>query len=139
MVNVLERRSPAVLHAYPELVPAQVGPEVLDDVGVSAVLHHQDLLLDDAKVVAGLQLDHLDGGEAAMGAGLASAAAVLGDPAGLVDVAVGAGPDPLEELVVILRVSPRDVAAERGGCRLGHVATAGAAPDKACFYTTLFK
>ena len=28
-------------------------------------LHHEDLLLDDAKVVALLQLDHLDGRELA--------------------------------------------------------------------------
>jgi hypothetical protein len=30
---------------------------------VSAIFHHQDLLLDDAKVVALLKLDHLDGGK----------------------------------------------------------------------------
>ncbi len=37
---------------------------------MAAVLHHEDLLLDDAEVVALLQLDHLDGGEVARGEAL---------------------------------------------------------------------
>jgi hypothetical protein len=63
MINVLERGPPAKLHADPQLVASQVGPEVGHDVGVAAVLHHEDFLLDDAEVVSGLQLDHLDGGK----------------------------------------------------------------------------
>ena len=94
VVDILEAAAAAVLHADPELIPAEVGAEVGDDVGVAAVLqdretmtktssdefrhaktqsmgvcgnylHHEDLLLDDAKVVALLQLDHLDGRELA--------------------------------------------------------------------------
>ena len=65
MVDVLEAATAAVLHADPELVTTEVGTVVSDDVGVAAVLHHEDLLLDDAKVVALLQLYHLDGRELA--------------------------------------------------------------------------
>ena len=65
VVDVLEAAAAAVLHADPELVTTEVGTVVSDDVGVAAVLHHEDLLLDDAKVVALLQLYHLDGRERA--------------------------------------------------------------------------
>ena len=61
VVDVLQGRPAAVLHADPELVPPEVGAEVGHDVGVAAVLHHQDLLLDDAEVIPRLQLYHFNG------------------------------------------------------------------------------
>ncbi len=39
----------------------EVGAEVRHNIGMATVLHHEDLLLYDAEVVPGLQLDHLDG------------------------------------------------------------------------------
>ena len=63
MVDILEGAPPAILHADPKLVPPQVRAEVGHDVGMPAILHHEDLLLNDAKVVPLLQLDHFDGGE----------------------------------------------------------------------------
>ena len=76
---------------------------------MSAVFHHQNLLLDDAEVISGLQLDDLDGRELLMAVALRVGRE---DAAGLVDVAVGSGPDPMEELVVFLRVPAADVRAE---------------------------
>lgn len=51
VVDVLKRASAAVLHADPELVSPEVAAKVGHNVGVPAVLHHQDLLLDDPKLV----------------------------------------------------------------------------------------
>ena len=42
VVDVLEAAAAAVLHADPELVPAEVGAVVGDDVGVAAVLQGRD-------------------------------------------------------------------------------------------------
>ena len=42
VVDVLEAAAAAVLHADPELVAAQVGAVVGDDVGVAAVLQGRD-------------------------------------------------------------------------------------------------
>ena len=72
----LEAAAAAVLHADPQLVPPQVGPEVRHDIRVPAVLgrdkyylgflnkstylHHEDFLLDDGEIVARLQLDHFN-------------------------------------------------------------------------------
>ena len=39
----------------------EVGSKIGDNVGMAAVLHHENLLLDDAEVVPRLQLDHLNG------------------------------------------------------------------------------
>ncbi len=63
VVDVLQRAAPAVLHADPQLVSPQVGSVIGDDVRVPAVLHHEDLLLDQTEVIALLQLDHLDRSE----------------------------------------------------------------------------
>ena len=52
VVDILERAAAAELHTDPEPVLPQVGAEVGHDVRVAAVLHHQNLLLDDAKVVS---------------------------------------------------------------------------------------
>jgi len=94
---------------------------------VPAVLHHQNLLLDDPEVVSGLQLDDLDGRELLMAVALRVGRE---DPASLVDVAVRSGPDPVEKLVILLGVPPADVRAEearvgvaRRGCR--HAPRAG--------------
>ncbi len=40
----------------------EIGTEVCHNIGMATVLHHEDLLLYDAEVVPGLQLDHLNGG-----------------------------------------------------------------------------
>ena len=91
---------------------------------MSAVFHHQNLLLDDAEVVAGLQLDDLDGRELFMAVALPVGRE---DSASLVDVAVGSGPDPVQKLVVFLRVPPADVRAEeaRVGVARRHAPRAG--------------
>ena len=51
MVDILKRSAATILHTDPELVSPQVRAKVLYDVDVSAVLHHDDLLLDDTEVV----------------------------------------------------------------------------------------
>lgn len=63
LVDVLQTATATVLHADPELVPAQIRAEVGDNVGVAAIAHHYDLLLDDLDVIALLQLNHLYGGQ----------------------------------------------------------------------------
>ena len=52
MVNVLKRSSTTKLHADPELVPSKVAPIVGHNVGMLAVFHHENLLLNDGKVIS---------------------------------------------------------------------------------------
>ena len=47
MVNVLEGASTTKLHADPELVSSQVAAIISHNVWVLAILHHEDLLLND--------------------------------------------------------------------------------------------
>lgn len=61
MINVLKRAAPAELHANPELVSSEVGSIIGHDVGMSTVLHHDDFLLNDAKVIALFKFDDFDG------------------------------------------------------------------------------
>ena len=62
MINILQGAPATIFHTDPQLVAPEVGAEVGHDVGVAAVLHHQDLLLDDAEVISRLQLYHFYGG-----------------------------------------------------------------------------
>ena len=63
MINILQRAPAAVLHTYPQLVPAEVATVVRHNVAVLAVPHHENLLLDHRKVITRLQLDDLDGSQ----------------------------------------------------------------------------
>lgn len=51
VIDVLQGPSAAILHANPELVAPEVTAKVGDDVLVTTVLHHQDLLLDYRKII----------------------------------------------------------------------------------------
>ena len=87
MIDVLKGWSSAVLHTYPQFVPPQVGPKVLDDVGVPAVFHHQDFLLDNPEVVPRLKFDHLDGSQLLL-LGSAAVSAICGQKMELVSTVV---------------------------------------------------
>ena len=61
MIDVLQGATTTVFHANPQLVTPEVRPEVGHYVRMPTVLHHEDLLLDDTKVIPRLQFYHLDG------------------------------------------------------------------------------
>ena len=50
VIDILQATAPTILHADPQLVASQVGTEVRHNVGVQAVLHHQDFLQKDSYV-----------------------------------------------------------------------------------------
>ena len=62
VVDVLQGPAPAVLHAYPQLVSPEIGTKVGNNIWMSAVLHHENLLLDDTEVIPRLQFYHFYGG-----------------------------------------------------------------------------
>ena len=51
-VTHLHGSSAAEFHADPEFVPPQVSPVIGDHVLVTAISHHQDLLLDYREIIA---------------------------------------------------------------------------------------
>ena len=67
MIDVLKRSSATEFHADPELISPEVRSEECDHIGMSAVLHHKDLLLNDGEVITWFQFDYLNGGQLASG------------------------------------------------------------------------
>jgi hypothetical protein len=74
------------------------------------ILHHQDLLLDDAEIVTGFEFDHFDCRELFMTVTLRVGGQ---NPAGLVDIAVCARPDSVEQFIVFRRISATDIRTEK--------------------------
>jgi len=77
---------------------------------MTTIFHHQNLLLDDPEVITGFKLDHFDCRELFMTVALRVGGQ---NPAGLVDVAVRARPDSVEQLIVFSRISATDVRTEK--------------------------
>ncbi len=101
MINILETRSATIFHANPELVSAQIGAEISHNVGMPAIFHHEDFLLDDSKIVTRLQLDDFDGGKLfriAIVATITTGIVAIGwqNSPGFVDIAISSGSDSLK-------------------------------------------
>ena len=102
MVNVLNGAAAAEFHCDPQFLPPQIRAKILDNVEMLRILQHVNLLLDEREVVARLELDDLDGAHC-------PAHRVFR----LVHIAIRARADPTQQVEVVLRVSPRNVAQGR--------------------------